>query len=58
MDRRGERALGVMALMLLSLGFVLFGVIDLVAPLLAPFSPLRLLVSSALLGSEIQAAGF
>ena len=58
MDRRGERALGVMALAVLSLGFILFGLIDLVAPLLAPFSPLRLL---GLVGietsSRMQAAG-
>jgi MFS family permease len=58
MDRRGERALGVMALIVLSLGFILFGLIDLVAPLLAPFSPLRLL---GLVGIEtspqMQAAG-
>ena len=58
MDRRGERALGVMALMLLSLGFVLFGVIELVAPLLAPFSPLRLLgLFGISLSPEIEAAG-
>jgi MFS family permease len=58
MDRRGERALGVMALMLLSLGFVLFGVIELVAPLLAPFSPLRLLgIFGISLSQEIEAAG-
>jgi MFS family permease len=43
MDHRGERALGVMALAILSLGFILFGLVDLVAPILAPFSPLRLL---------------
>jgi MFS family permease len=58
MDRRGERALGVMALVVLSLVFILFGLIDLVAPLLAPFSPLRLL---GLFGIEtsprMQAAG-
>ena len=58
MDRRGERALGVMSLMLLSLGFVLFGVIELVAPLLAPFSPLRLLgLFGISLSPEIEAAG-
>lgn len=58
MDRRGERALGVAALMLLSLGFILFGVIDLVAPLLAPFSPLRLLgIFGITLSPEIEAAG-
>jgi MFS family permease len=58
MNRRGERAVGVMALTILSLGFMLFGLIDVVAPFLAPFSPLRLL---ALFGHEvtpeIEAAG-
>jgi MFS family permease len=58
MNRRGERAVGVMALAILSLGFVLFGLIDLVAPFLAPISPLRLLT---LFGHEvtpeIEAAG-
>ncbi len=58
MDRRGERALGVMGLMLLSLGFVLFGLIDVVAPILAPFSPLRLLgLFGISLSPEIEAAG-
>jgi MFS family permease len=58
MDRRGERALGVMGLMALSLGFVLFGLIDLVAPILAPFSPLRLLgLFGVELSQEMQAAG-
>ena len=57
MDRRGERALGVIALMLLSLGFIL-GVIELVAPILAPFSPLRLLgLFGISLSPEIEAAG-
>ena len=58
MDRRGERALAVIALAILSLGFMLFGFIGIVAPVLAPFSPLRLL---GLLGfhltPQIQAAG-
>jgi MFS family permease len=58
MDRRGERSLAAIALLLLILGFVLFGLIDLVAPLLAPVSPLRIL---GLVGIElspaIQAAG-
>jgi MFS family permease len=58
MDRRGERALGVMALMVLSLGFVLFGLIDLVWPILAPLSPLRLLgLVGIQLSPQIQAAG-
>ncbi len=58
MDRRGERALAVSALMILCLGFILFGFIDVVAPLLAPFSPLRLLGLFGLETSpQIQAAG-
>jgi MFS family permease len=43
MDHRGERALGIYALAILSLGFILFGLIEQVTPILAPFSPLRLL---------------
>jgi MFS family permease len=59
MHHRGERALGVMALMILSLGFILFGLIDIVAPLLAPISPLRLLgLFSITLSPRIEAAGF
>jgi MFS family permease len=58
MDRRGERAVGVMALVALSLGFVLFGLIDVVAPVLAPISPLRLLGLFGIeLTPEIEAAG-
>jgi MFS family permease len=58
MDRRGERALGVMSLAALSLGFVLFGLIDVVAPFLAPISPLRLLGLFGIeLTPEIEAAG-
>ncbi|MFN8593141.1 MAG: MFS transporter [Thermomicrobiales bacterium] len=58
MDRRGERALGVMALMALSLGFILFGLIDVVWPILAPFSPLRLLTLFGVeISPQIQAAG-
>lgn len=58
MDRRGERALAVIALLLLSLGFMLFGLINLVAPLLAPFSPLRLLEFFGIaLSPQIKAAG-
>jgi MFS family permease len=58
MDRRGERALGVTALMVLSLGFVLFGLIDLLWPILAPFSPLRLLGLVGIpLSPQVQAAG-
>ena len=58
MDRHGERTLALTALGVLNLGFMFFGLIDLVAPLLAPISPLRLL---ALIGVSlpppIQAAG-
>lgn len=58
MDRKGERALGVSALMILSLGFALFGLIDLVWPILAPISPLRLLNLVGFdLSPQIQAAG-
>ena len=47
-----------LALMLLSLGFVLFGLIDVVAPILAPFSPLRLLgLFGIALSPEMEAAG-
>jgi MFS family permease len=58
MDRHGERALAVIALAILSLGFVLFGLINVVAPVLAPFSPLRLLSLVGLGQSpQIEAAG-
>ena len=58
MNRRGERALGVMALMVLSLGYILFGFIDLVAPILAPFSPLRVFeLFGATVSPQIKAAG-
>jgi MFS family permease len=58
MNRRGERALGVMALMVLSLGYILFGFIDLVAPIMAPFSPLRLFeLFGATISPQIKAAG-
>jgi MFS family permease len=58
MDRHGERALAVIALAILSLGFVLFGFINVVAPVLAPLSPLRLLGLFGLtLSPQIQAAG-
>ena len=58
MDRRGERALGVLALLILSLGFVLFGMIEVVAPVLAPVSPLRLLRFFGIeLSPQIEAAG-
>jgi MFS family permease len=58
MDRHGERALAVIALAILSLGFVLFGFINVVAPILAPISPLRLLGFLGLpLSPKIEAAG-
>ena len=58
MNRRGERAVGVMGLAILSLGYVLFGLIDVVAPFLALVSPLRLLdLFGFALTPEIEAAG-
>ncbi|MFN8593143.1 MAG: MFS transporter [Thermomicrobiales bacterium] len=58
MDRHGERALGVMALTILSLGYVLFGLIDLIWPVLAPVSPLRLLTLAGIdLSPRMQAVG-
>ena len=58
MDRKGERMLAVAAFAILSMGFVLFGLIDVVAPILAPISPLRLLTLFGLdLSPQIQAAG-
>jgi MFS family permease len=58
MNRRGERAVGVLGLAILSLGYVLFGLIDIVTPFLAPLSPLRVLgLFGFTLTPEIQAAG-
>ena len=58
MNRRGERAVGVMALAILGLGFALFGMIDVVTPLLAPISPLRFLDRFGLEATpQVQAAG-
>lgn len=58
MDRKGERALAVMAIAILSLGFMLFGLVDQVAPILAPISPLRLLELVGIqLSPQIQAVG-
>jgi MFS family permease len=58
MDHRGERALGIYALAILSLGFVLFGLIEQVSPFLAPISPLRLLALFGFqLSPQIQATG-
>ena len=58
MDHRGERALGVVALAILSLGFALFGLIEVVAPFLAPISPLRLLrLFGIALSPQMEAAG-
>jgi predicted MFS family arabinose efflux permease len=42
MQLRGERYVALIALALLTLSFALFGVIDQVAPLIAPFSLLRI----------------
>jgi MFS family permease len=58
MDHRGERALGIYSLAILSLGFVLFGLIEHVAPFLAPISPLRLVeLFGVPLSPQIKAAG-
>jgi MFS family permease len=58
MDHRGERALGVVALAILSLGFALFGLIEVVAPFMAPISPLRLLrLFGIALSPPMEAAG-
>jgi predicted MFS family arabinose efflux permease len=47
----GERRLAIVALIAMAISMTLFGLIDLVAPLLAPFSPLRLL---ELFGADIN----
>lgn len=58
MNRRGERAVGVMALAILCLGFALFGMIDVVAPILAPVSPLQILEPFGFeMTPQIKAAG-
>jgi MFS family permease len=58
MNRRGERAVGVATLAILCLGFALLGVIDQIAPLLAPISQLRFLRFFGIhLTPEIEAAG-
>lgn len=58
MDHRGERALAIYALAILSLGFVLFGLIEQVTPFLAPLSPLRLLeLIGVQLSPPMRAAG-
>jgi MFS family permease len=58
MNRRGERAVGVATLAILCLGFALLGIIDQVAPFLAPLSPLRLLrFFGTELSPQIEAAG-
>lgn len=58
MNRRGERAVGVMGLATLSLGFALFGMIDTVAPFLAPISPLQVLGRFGIeVTPQIEAAG-
>jgi MFS family permease len=59
MDHRGERALVIYALAILSLGFMLFGLIEQVTPVLAPLSPLRLLeLFGVQLSSQMYAVGF
>ncbi len=58
MDHRGERALVIYALAILSLGLVLFGLIEQVTPFLAPISPLRLLeLFGVPLSPQMYAAG-
>ncbi|MFT4039566.1 MAG: MFS transporter, partial [Thermomicrobiales bacterium] len=58
MQRRGERSVALVALAVLTLSFALFGLIDQVAPLIAPFSLLRLTQLFGIdLGPTIQAAG-
>jgi MFS family permease len=58
MDRRGERAIGIYALGVLSLGVMFFGLIDQVAPVLAPISPLNLLTLVGIeLSPQMRAAG-
>lgn len=41
-QKLGERRLALISLLCLSLSMILFGLVDLVAPVLAPFSPLRI----------------
>ncbi|MDQ2654014.1 MAG: MFS transporter [Chloroflexota bacterium] len=58
MDHRGERALLIYALAILSLGFALFGLIEQVTPFLAPLSPLGLLdLFGFHLSPQMKAAG-
>jgi MFS family permease len=58
-DHRGERALVIYALAILSLGFMFFGLIELVTPFLAPISPLRLLELFGIqLSPQMYAVGF
>jgi MFS family permease len=55
----GERRMGTIALLVCSVGLMLYGMIDLVAPILAPFSPTRLFeLFGADLTDEMLAAGF
>ena len=58
MQRRGERAVALMALALLTLSFALFGVIDQVAPIISQFSLLRLTnLFGISLSPMVEAAG-
>lgn len=58
MQRRGERAVALMALALLTLSFALFGVIDQVAPVISQFSLLRLTnLFGISLNPMVEAAG-
>lgn len=58
MQRRGERSVALLALALLTVSFALFGVIDQVAPIIAPFSLLRLTnLFGISLGPMVEAAG-
>jgi MFS family permease len=56
----GERRMGTIALLICSGGIMLFGMIDLVAPFLAPFSPTRLfeVFFDVDLSEQMLAAGF
>lgn len=58
MDHRGERALGIYSLAILSVGFMLFGLIEQVTPFLSPLSPLGLLEYVGIpLSPQMKAAG-
>jgi len=58
-DMCGERRVGSIALTITSVGVMLYGVIGIVTPLLAPISPLRLLELFGVdLSDKMLAAGF